>query len=179
MYTIGRLAKKFQLSRSSLLYYDSIGLLKPSARTESDYRTYSEEDAKRLEQICLYRKTGLPLMEIAKILDSPENSLAAILEARLDELNVEISRLRRQQHFIVGILKNKDLAGRIGVMNKETWSSVLAASGFTREDMIRWHIEFERHAPEKHEQFLKFLGLEEDEIESIRSWTMGASAGKP
>ena len=52
MYTIGKLAKKFDLSRSTLLYYDSIGLLKPSSRTESEYRQYSEDDAARLEQIC-------------------------------------------------------------------------------------------------------------------------------
>jgi DNA-binding transcriptional MerR regulator len=31
-HTIGRLARKFQLSRSALRYYDSIGLLEPSYR---------------------------------------------------------------------------------------------------------------------------------------------------
>jgi DNA-binding transcriptional MerR regulator len=177
LYTIGRLAKKFHLSRSSLLYYDSIGLLKPSARTTGDYRAYSEEDARRLEQICVYRRAGLPLTEIAKILDAPESSLAPVLEARLDELNEEITRLRRQQHFIIGILQNKALAQRMGVMTKETWTSLLAASGFSQEDMIMWHIEFERHAPEKHKQFLEFIGLEDDESEAIRSWSADYSTG--
>ncbi len=36
MYTIKHLYKEFHLSRSTLLYYDSIGLLKPSERSESD-----------------------------------------------------------------------------------------------------------------------------------------------
>jgi DNA-binding transcriptional MerR regulator len=170
MYTIGRLAKKFGLSRSTLLYYDSLGLLTPSARTEGRYRLYSNDDVKRLEQICLYRKAGLPLEEIRRVLESPESSLAGILERRLDELNEDIDRLRQQQHFIIGLLKNNSLFERITVMNKETWVSLLAASGFSEEDMRRWHIEFERLAPEKHLRLLKFLRIPDDEIEVIRSW---------
>ena len=75
MYTIGRLAKKFKLSRSTLLYYDSIGLLKPSSRSQGEYRLYSEQDAKRLELICTYRQAGLALKDIGRVLDSPEHSL--------------------------------------------------------------------------------------------------------
>lgn len=170
MYTVGRLAKKFGLSRSTLLYYDSLGLLIPSSRTEGRYRLYSNEDAKRLEQICLYRKAGLPLEDIRRVLDSPESSLASTLEKRLDELNEDIERLRQQQHFIIGLLKNNRLIERITVMNKETWVSLLVASGFSEDDMRRWHVEFERSAPEKHLRLLKFLRISDDEIEVIRSW---------
>ena len=41
MLTIGKLARKFDLSRSTLLYYDRIGLLKPSGRTRANYRVYT------------------------------------------------------------------------------------------------------------------------------------------
>lgn len=70
MYTIGQLSKAFGLSRSTLLYYDKIGLLMPSARTSAGYRSYSEEDRKRLEQICLYRETGISLEDMKIILDT-------------------------------------------------------------------------------------------------------------
>lgn len=170
MYTIGRLARKYQLSRSTLLYYDSIGLLKPSSRTDGDYRVYSEGDARRLEQICKYRKAGLRLTEIRKVLDSPENSLTSALERRLDELNEDIQRLRQQQHFIIGLLKNNELFERVGVMSKETWVSLLSASGFSEQEMLRWHVEFERLAPDKHLRFLQFLCIPEEEIQVIRSW---------
>jgi len=170
VYTIGRLAKKFQLSRSTLLYYDSIGLLKPSSRTEGDYRIYSKADAHRLEQICLYRQAGLPLTDVARLLESPESDIVSTLEKRLDELNEDIERLLRQQRFIIGLLRNNDLFDRIRVINKETWVSLLTAAGFSEEDMRRWHIEFERHSPEKHLRFLKFLAIPEDEIKAIRSW---------
>ena len=86
--TIGRLARRFDLSRSALLYYDSIGLLKPSHRRPSDYRQYSEADVVRLDQICTYRRAGLQLEEIRAILDSPGSRVTEALQARLEELNV-------------------------------------------------------------------------------------------
>ncbi|HPW52681.1 MAG TPA: MerR family DNA-binding transcriptional regulator, partial [Spirochaetota bacterium] len=41
MYTIGKLAKKYGISRSAILYYDSEGLLKPDQRLSNGYRLYS------------------------------------------------------------------------------------------------------------------------------------------
>ncbi|MEW6265227.1 MAG: MerR family transcriptional regulator [Thermodesulfobacteriota bacterium] len=173
MDSIGRLARKFGLSRSTLLYYDSIGLLRPSSRTKGNYRLYSEQDARRLEQIRVYRRTGLSLEEIGRVLDSPDHDLASALERRLEELDEDIKSLRRQQHVIIGLLRNNDLFARLGVMNKETWVSLLAASGFSEKDMLQWHLEFERLAPEKHQSFLEFLGLSENEIRVIRSLSAG------
>ena len=169
MYTIGKLASKFDLSRSTLLYYDSIGLLQASSRTESEYRQYSEDDVRRLEQICRYRRTGLSLTEIKRVLDSPETDLTQVLEKRLDELNEEITRLRNQQRFILGILKSDQHYRHIEVMNADTWISLLKASGFTEEDMLQWHAEFEKLSPEKHKKFLEFLCIPEEDIERIRT----------
>jgi len=68
--TIGRLASKFNLSRSTLRYYDSIGVLSPIKRGKGNYRIYSEDDCNRLEQIASYRQTGLSLQRIKEILDN-------------------------------------------------------------------------------------------------------------
>jgi DNA-binding transcriptional MerR regulator len=170
VYTIGRLAKKFGLSRSTLLYYDSIGLLKPSGHSQSGYRMYSEQDARRLDQICIYRRAGLPLADIHHVLESSESTLVSTLEKRLDELNEDMDRLRGQQSFIVELLKNYDVVAHVTVINKETWVALLKASGFSEADMLRWHVEFERLAPDKHLRFLKFLSIPDDEIAQIRSW---------
>lgn len=179
MYTVGALAKRCGLSRSTLLYYDSLGLLAPSCRTAANYRVYTEQDAERLDQICTYRRAGIPLKEIARILESPESSLARILEERLDELNCDIERLREQQRLIIGLLRNEEALGRIGVMNRETWVALLSASGFSNDDMIRWHVEFERLYPAKHRAFLEFLCIPDDEIEMIRSWASAAGNEAP
>ncbi len=174
MLTVGRLARRFGLSRSALLYYDRIGLLCPSSRTDKDYRVYSESDAKRLEQICLYRQAGLALEDIRQILDTRGGKLTAVLQRRLDELNQEIQHLHEQQRVIVGLLENPGPLAKVRVMSRERWVSLLSASGFSVEDMRRWHIQFERSAPDKHREFLQFLRLDPREIRRIRSW---AAAG--
>ena len=168
-WTVGRLARRFGLSRSTLLYYDRIGLLQPSGRTAANYRTYAEADARRLEQICAYREAGLSLQDIARVLDAPDSSLVSVLERRLETLNEHILRLRSQQRLIAGLLRNESALGRIAVMSKEAWVGLLRASGYTDEDMRRWHIGFERHAPDQHQAFLEFLCIPPDEITRIRS----------
>ncbi len=168
MITIGRLAKKFGLSRSTLLYYDSIGLLKPSARSDNEYRYYSEEDERRLEQVCTYRQAGIPLKQIRQILDSEESSITQALEQRLSALNDEITTLRNQQRFILGILQSDESLKKIKVMNKKTWTDLLAASGFSDEEMWQWHRQFESRSPDKHQEFLEFLCIPDREIRQIR-----------
>ena len=49
-YRISELGSRFKLSRSTLLYYDRIGLLCPGGRTASDYRQYTADDLARLER---------------------------------------------------------------------------------------------------------------------------------
>ena len=44
--TVGRLARAFGLSRSTLLYYDSIGLLRPTGRSPANYRLYTRADGR-------------------------------------------------------------------------------------------------------------------------------------
>ena len=70
MYTIGKLARKFHISRSTLLYYDLIGLLTPSKRDSNKYRIYSDKDYERLEKIMLYREAGISLDKIRNILET-------------------------------------------------------------------------------------------------------------
>ena len=47
--------------------------------------------------------------------------------------------------------------------------SLLAAAGFSEGDRHRWHADFERQAPEKHQRFLEFLCLPDAEITAIRA----------
>lgn len=169
MNTISRVAKQFNLSRSTLLYYDSIGILSPSQRTEAGYRIYSKKDIERLEKICMYRQTGIPLPQIKKLLSMKKGDISGILENHLDTINQEISRLRTQQHILIELLKNKKLTKKSRVMNKETWVNVLRSTGLTDEEMDKWHQEFEALAPNAHQDFLESLGISNKEIKRIRT----------
>lgn len=167
-YSIGRVAKRFGLSRSTLLYYDSIGLLVPSSRSPSNYRLYSEPDIKRLEQITVYREAGLPLRAIGDLLDGKRGPAAAVLEGRLLQINREIQALRNQQQVLVSLLRNRKAMRRTRVMTKERWVALLAATGMDETDRRRWHVEFEFMAPEAHQDFLESLGIPAEEIVGIR-----------
>jgi DNA-binding transcriptional MerR regulator len=168
MYSISKLCKEFNLSRSTLLYYDSIELLKASERTKSNYRMYSEEDKDRLVQICLYREAGVALEQIKELLYSNEKSEENVLRKRLIELNDELKLLRLQQKIIVEILKSKNLNDKSAIMDKTTFVSIMRSSGADEELLDNLHVEFERKFPEEHRIFLEFLGIDEDNIKYIR-----------
>jgi DNA-binding transcriptional MerR regulator len=169
METIGRLARRFGLSRSSLLYYNRIGLLRPSGRSRANYRLYNRANAERLSRICMYREAGVPLLEIKKILDTGGPTIK-ILQRRLEQLNDEISRFREQQRVILGLLKNRTHLRKTRTLDKQRWVEILRASGFSDDDMDRWHIEFERMSPEAHHDFLEALGIPAAEVKEIRRW---------
>jgi len=170
MNTVGRLAKKHGLSRSTLLYYDRIGLLKPSGHMKGEYRHYSEDDDARLDRICEYRRAGISLKEIGRMLDDQaDTGIAEALENRLAQLNEEMDALKEQQALVAGLLGRADLLSEHDDMNKATWVSLLSAAGFSEADMRRWHVQFERSAPDKHVEFLRHLHIPEGEISAIRA----------
>ena len=171
MFTVGQVAKKFALSRSTLLYYDSIGILEPSGRSESNYRLYSDNDLQKMDRIKLFRSAGLSLDAIAAILEKEGSELGTTLEQRLLAINSEIQGLRNQQKVILKILKIENFERNTRVMTKETWVSLLEAAGLDDAGMKNWHIEFERTSPEGHQDFLESIGIEKDEIASIRDWS--------
>jgi len=169
---VGELARRFGLSRSTLLYYDRKGVLSPSIRSVKGYRVYSEADAERLRLVCLYRKAGLSLDVIKVILESPFGGLEQALNERLGELEREVESLRRQERLILALLKREPPAG-IRVLDKEQWVTLLKASGFSEKDMWAWHQAFERTAPDRHQVFLEALGISADEIVAIRRRSKG------
>jgi hypothetical protein len=70
------------------------------------------------------------------------------------------------------LLQGKNTIGRDKNMNKEKWTSIMRSAGLSEADMHRWHAEFERSAPEDHQQFLEFLHIPPEEIERIRAWSL-------
>lgn len=172
MKNVTELARECGLSRSTILYYESIGLLRPARRSESRYREYGDREAARLRQICLYRDAGLTLDDIRALLDQPAGGDAvSVLQRRLQEIAGEIERLRGHQRSILALLKNKTRFRRVQVMTKDKWVSIMQASGFSESDMKRWHQEFEKAAPEDHQEFLEYLKIPADEVVKIREWS--------
>jgi MerR family transcriptional regulator, thiopeptide resistance regulator len=167
--TISTLAKAAGLSRSTLLYYDRLGLLRPAHRSSANYRLYADAEAERLEQIRLHRQMGIPLKEIGRLLRAPGSSTSVgILRRRLQALDREIEELRRQQRCIVQILKQKPIRQEANVINKKRWVEIMKAAGLSEQDMSNWHVQFEKMEPEAHQEFLESLGIEPSDIKKIR-----------
>lgn len=172
MFRITELARTVGLSRSTLLYYDNIGLLTPSARSEAGYRLYSQNDRDRLATICSFRQAGLTIEDIRRVLSMEENAIAVVVQRRMRELGEEIRTLQTQQHLLGKMLQVHSLGVLPVTVDKRAWIDMLRAAGMDESAMERWHTEFERRAPEAHHQFLLALGISEEEALLIRKLSM-------
>jgi DNA-binding transcriptional MerR regulator len=88
---VGDLAKQTGVSVRTLHYYDEIGLLSPSQRTEAGYRLYSEDDIIRLQQIVSLRQIGFSLEQIRECLEQHEFSPHHVVQLHLVRLKEQIA----------------------------------------------------------------------------------------
>lgn len=106
---IGELAKRTGVTVRALHHYDSIGLLRPSGRSDSGYRLYDRDDVARLHCIQTLRSLGLTLAGVAQFLDGSAASLPAILARQIAALERDMAqsqalhdRLSVMQMVLVG-----------------------------------------------------------------------------
>ena len=80
MMTVREVSRLARVSVRTLQYYDRIGLLHPSGRTEAGYRLYAKEDLARLQRILIYRSLDFPLKDIRRIVESADYDRDKALE---------------------------------------------------------------------------------------------------
>lgn len=95
MLTVHEVSEMSGVSIRTLQYYDTIGLLKPEARTESGYRLYGEDNLARLQQILLFRELEFTLREIGEIIDSPGFDRELALDQQITLLEFKRERLEK------------------------------------------------------------------------------------
>ena len=169
-YSISALAREQGLSRSTLLYYDRIGLLTPQCRSAANYRCYGEDQRQRLRQIGALRAAGMTLEEIACLLDQPQEK-ASLLQRQLSQLANQIAQLQTQQKLVIGMLRAVNATPEQSGLDRTLWLSLQQASGMDVAALTRWHKAFERQAPQAHHAFLLGLGLSEKEAIQVRLMT--------
>src|SRR5579871_2407109 len=86
MYTVGELAKLTGVTVRALHHYDEIGLVRPTSRSAAGYRLYDRADVLRLQHVVLLRELGLPLPDIAAVLDDPAFDRARALRQHREVL---------------------------------------------------------------------------------------------
>lgn len=103
MKTVHEVSELTGVSIRALQYYDRIGLLHPSARTEAGYRLYADADLERLQQILLFRELEFPLRQIKTILDSPGFDRDKALNQQIELLKLKKEHLNNLIRLAQGI----------------------------------------------------------------------------
>lgn len=112
---IGQASKATGVSTKMIRYYDEIGLVRPSSRTESNYREFDEREINELRFIRRARSLGFSMPEITQLLslwrdrDRPSREVKAIadkhlgdLDARIAEMQAMAETLRHLSHCCAG-----------------------------------------------------------------------------
>ncbi|OBU15455.1 MerR family transcriptional regulator [Photobacterium aquimaris] len=134
MYHISELAQHVNLSRSTLLYYEKLGLIKAKRQTNG-YRYYSNNDLQRIRLLQQLQAGGLTLKECQSCLDGKINR-----DMLMDRLQVLEQEIATKQHA------------------KQLLSSMLGMNA-----SCNWHETIERTAPLAHLEWLKQQGFNEKE----------------
>ncbi len=67
-FKIGEISKKAGVSQRTVRYYEEIGLIKPSGRTEGSFRLFTESMVEKIQFIQSMKDLGLSLEDIKAIL---------------------------------------------------------------------------------------------------------------
>ena len=102
LYTIEQVATRTGFTKRTLRYYEEVGLLPPTGRTEGNYRRYSEADIERLERIKNLRGLlGFSLNEIRELLEAEdERGQIKVAYRHETEALAKIAQLDRADEII-------------------------------------------------------------------------------
>jgi Hg(II)-responsive transcriptional regulator len=117
--TIGKLAKKADVSIDSIRFYERRGLIAEPTRTESNYRVYPLEAAGRLKFIKKAQKLGFSLDEIQELLNLSHDPVASKAdvkvktEEKIEDIRGKIQDLSRMLMALEQLGKSCDGHGPI------------------------------------------------------------------
>ncbi|MER8041988.1 MerR family transcriptional regulator [Streptomyces sp. NPDC094032] len=112
---IGEVARRSGVSARMLRHYESLGLVRPTGRSDSGYREYSDDNIRRVFHIESLRSLGLSLRDVGRALDDPGFAPAELV----DDL------VRRTRERIAAETELLTRLQRIGASEPAGWEEVL------------------------------------------------------
>ena len=109
--SIGKLAATSGCKIPTIRYYEEIGLLGPSPRTEGGHRMYREDDARRLTFIRRSRELGFSLESIRSLIDLSTDQgrscaeIDSIASEHLHEILAKIDSLVAMRDALADLLE--------------------------------------------------------------------------
>ncbi len=108
MRTVKEISDLTGISVRTLHYYDEIGLLKPTEKSDAGYRLYDDKALETLQHILFFREFDISLKEIKAVLDNPALERNQILQVQRKMLVTKKERMERLIASIDDILKGEN-----------------------------------------------------------------------
>ena len=108
MRTVKEISDLTGVSVRTLHYYDEIGLLKPTDKSEAGYRLYDDKALETLQQILFFREFDIPLKEIKAVMENPALEKNQILLMQREMLVAKKERIERLIASIDNILRGEN-----------------------------------------------------------------------
>ena len=105
MRTVKEISDLTGISVRTLHYYDEIGLLKPTKKSDAGYRLYDDKALETLQQVLFFREFDIPLKEIKAVMENPVLERNQILQMQRKMLVAKKERMERLINSIDDILK--------------------------------------------------------------------------
>lgn len=155
---ISELARRCGLARSTLLYYEKLGVI-AGTRSANGYRHYGDEDVQRLQMVQALQAGGLSLRQCLACL-AGEIDKAALL-ARVRELDEELGRMQRARDLLADLAGLSPGSGEAfkawqRQLQREAPQAYFAwvmKQGFSEKD--RYHLQWLSKDMNEHERYIK------------------------
>lgn len=108
MRTVKEISDLTGISVRTLHYYDEIGLLNPTYKSEAGYRLYDDKALETLQQILFFREFDIPLKEIRTVMCNSSLDRNKILQMQRKMLVAKKERMERLIASIDDILKGEN-----------------------------------------------------------------------
>ncbi|NWJ48528.1 MAG: MerR family transcriptional regulator [Chloroflexi bacterium] len=112
---VGEIAKRTGLTVRTLHFYEELGLLIPSERTEAGHRLYSAEDVMRLQQIKSMRQMGFSLDDIKNCLSSKEFSPRRVVQLHLKRVDEQLEMLQTLKRRLAALDSRLDSIREVSI----------------------------------------------------------------
>ena len=131
---IGELAKLTDCQVETIRYYEKEGLLPPPARSDGNYRLYTQAHTERLVFIRNCRSLDMTLEEIRSLLglrDSPQDqceSVNALIDEHIHHVKARIDGLLALQEQLLDLRQRCGGGNQCGILQQLEVSGGIAAS---------------------------------------------------
>ncbi|RDW15829.1 MerR family transcriptional regulator [Oceanobacillus arenosus] len=163
MYTIGKLSKKTGVTVRTLDYYDEIGLIKPSSKTDGGHRLYNDEDVMRLERILALKYMGFTLEQIKEILKGATTTWYESIQQQLELVKREQKRLSMLEKALLGVSHSLEFEREVN------WSLIFGITQLFQQDQEDLFQQYDDYLNE--EEINKIIDMDAQMTEEdIKEW---------